>query len=139
MSSIGLKVVLPDGWRRAKGFSYGVYGAGRAPLYVAGQLAVVHGAAAPESGLKFEDQFRLSLSNVVDVVTAAGGAPTDIASLRVFVTDIASFKSAQDEIAVAWGDLLGKHFPAMTLVEVTALFEETALVEIEAIALLKKG
>ena len=139
MSSTELKAVLPDGWRRAKGFSYGVYGEGRTPLYVAGQLAVVHGAAAPEAGLKFKDQFRLSLSNVVDVVVAAGGSATDIASLRVFVTDIASFKSAQDEIAAAWGDLLGKHFPAMALVEVTALFEETALVEIEAIALLKKG
>jgi enamine deaminase RidA (YjgF/YER057c/UK114 family) len=139
MSSNELRAVLPDGWRRAKGFSYGVCGTGRIPLYVAGQLAVVDGAAAPVPGMKLEDQFRLSLSNVVDVVVAAGGAAKDIASLRVFVTNIASFKNAQNAVAVAWSNVLGKHFPAMTLVEVTALFEETALVEIEAVALLKQG
>lgn len=139
MTSTELKTVLPEGWRRAKGFSYGVYGPGRAPLYVAGQLAVINGAAAPEPGMSFQDQFRRSLSNVVDVVRAAGGGAPDIASLRVLVTSLSSFKTAQAEIAVAWSDLLGKHFPAMTLVEVASLFEETAMVEIEAIALLKQG
>jgi enamine deaminase RidA (YjgF/YER057c/UK114 family) len=133
-----LKFVLPDGWQRAKGFSYGVTGTGREPLYVAGQLAVVKGAPEPEDGMAFADQFRLSLSNVVQVVESAGGTAADIASLRVFVTSIESFKGAQAAIASAWAQLLGKHFPAMTLIEVSALFEKTAAVEIEAVALLRK-
>jgi enamine deaminase RidA (YjgF/YER057c/UK114 family) len=78
------------------------------------------------------------LGNVVAVAEAAGGAAADIASLRVFVTSIAAFKSAQQDIAASWRRILGSHFPAMTLVEVTALFEPTADVEIEAVALLKK-
>lgn len=136
MASGALELVLPEGWARAKGFSYGVKAAGRTPLFVAGQLAVVDGAVAPPAGMSFGDQFRQSLKNVVDVVRSAGGTPADIASLRVFVTSIGDFKRAQREIAAHWGDLLGKHFPAMTLVEVSALFEDTAQIEIEAVALI---
>jgi enamine deaminase RidA (YjgF/YER057c/UK114 family) len=133
-----IQAVLPEGWKRAKGFSYGMYGAGRTPLYVAGQLAVVRGEAAPAAELTFSEQFDLSLRNVVEVVAAAGGGATDLASLRIFVTDMAAFKSAKVEIAESWRKILGLHFPPMTLVEVTALFEATAFIEIEAVALLQK-
>lgn len=133
-----LKIVLPDGWKRAKGFSYGVYAPDRMPLFVAGQLAVVDGAAAPAADMGFSDQFELALRNVMSVVEAAGGLASDIASLRVFVTSVNAFKAAQKEIALSWRSVLGAHFPAMTLVEVAALFESTASVEIEAVALLKK-
>ena len=132
------QIVLPEGWKRAKGFSYGVYAPDRMPLFIAGQLAVVDGATAPAAGMTFSQQFELALGNVVAVAEAAGGAAADIASLRVFVTSIAAFKSAQQDIAASWRRILGSHFPAMTLVEVTALFEPTADVEIEAVALLKK-
>lgn len=134
-----LQVVLPEGWKRAKGFSYGMYGPGRAPLYVAGQLAVVTGESAPAAGMNFSQQFDLALRNVVEVVTSAGGSVADIASLRIFVTSVAAFKSAQQDIAESWRQILGAHFPPMTLVEVTALFEITAHIEIEAVALLKQG
>ncbi|AMD56761.1 hypothetical protein AWN88_00270 [Agrobacterium tumefaciens] len=77
------------------------------------------------------------MQNVVAVVAAAGGVPSDIASLRVFVTSIDDFKNAQPEIASAWRTILGRHFPAMTMVEVRALFEKEAMVEIEGVALLK--
>jgi enamine deaminase RidA (YjgF/YER057c/UK114 family) len=133
-----LRTLLPNGWQRAKGFSYGVMGLDREPLLVAGQLAVTNGAASPDAGLSFSDQFCQCLRNVVTVVETAGGSATDVAALRVFVTDIQSFKRSQADIASCWKQVLGKHFPAMTLVEVSALFEEAALVEIEAVALLKK-
>ena len=133
-----LKPIIPQGWRRARGFSYGIDGGNRRSLHVSGQLAADSGAAAPRSDLSFAEQFVKSLGNVVAVVGAAGGEPTDIAILRVFVTDISAFKAAQEEIAAGWRELLGSHFPAMTMVEVTRLFEETALVEIEATALLKR-
>jgi enamine deaminase RidA (YjgF/YER057c/UK114 family) len=133
-----LKFVLPQGWARAKGFSYGVMAADRDVLCVAGQLAVENGAAAPPPGLGMADQFVKSLENVVAVVRAAGGQPSDIAALRVFVTDIGAYKADQPAIAVGWRRVIGAHFPAMTMVEVGALYEETAMVEIEAIALLRK-
>jgi enamine deaminase RidA (YjgF/YER057c/UK114 family) len=101
-------------------------------------LAGVAGTDAPEAGMPLPHQFCACLRNVVTVVRAAGRQPSDIAALRVFVTDIAAFKQGQAEIARAWRDILGRHFPAMNLVEVRALYEATALVEIEATALLEK-
>ena len=78
------------------------------------------------------------MRNVVTVVRAAGGEPSDIAALSVFLTDIVAFKQCQSAVAASWRDVLGRHFPAMTMVEVRALFEETALVEINATALISK-
>ncbi|HEY0293783.1 MAG TPA: RidA family protein [Bordetella sp.] len=133
---MSLEFILPEGWSRPRGFTHGVTGQDRRVLCVAGQLAGATGADAPPAGMSLPAQFGASLANVVRVVQAAGGQAGDIAALRVFVTDIQAFKQGQAEIAAAWGKLLGRHFPAMTLVEVRALFEETAQVEIEAQALL---
>ncbi|MCK1447072.1 RidA family protein [Bradyrhizobium sp. 2] len=133
----GLRTILPEGWARAKGFSYGVEGADRRVVLIAGQLAVVRGAVAPEAGMPFPDQFIQCLQNVVDVVRSAGGDAGDVAALKVFVTSMADFKRSQSETAQGWASIFGRHFPAMTLIEVSALFEETALVEIEAVALIQ--
>ena len=138
MDGSGLDVVLPQGWRRPPGMSHGLAGDGRRVLLIAGQLAGPTGADAPPPGMAMADQFAASLRNVVTVVRAAGGEPSDIAALSVFLTDIAAFKQCQAAVAVAWRDVLGRHFPAMTMVEVRALFEETALVEINATALISK-
>jgi len=107
-------------------------------LCIAGQLAVTEGAAAVAPGLSLAEQFALCLRNVVGVVRAAGGQPEDIAALRAFVTDITAFKNAQSDIGTAWRATLGAHFPAMTLVEVSALFETNALVEIEGTAIIQE-
>jgi enamine deaminase RidA (YjgF/YER057c/UK114 family) len=106
-------------------------------VLIAGQLAVVRGALAPEAGMPFPDQFIQCLQNVVDVARSAGGNACDVAALKVFVTCMADFKRCQSEIAQGWTRIFGRHFPAMTLIEVSALFEETALVEIEAVALIQ--
>ncbi|KAJ32565.1 endoribonuclease L-PSP [Agrobacterium tumefaciens] len=132
-----MSVVQPEGWPRAPGLSYGIAGTCCRQLLIAGQLGGDSGACAPRPGEGFAAQFIKSLQNVVAVVAAAGGVPSDIASLRVFVTSIDDFKNAQPEIASAWRTILGRHFPAMTMVEVRALFEKEAMVEIEGVALLK--
>ena len=138
MSDDGLRVVAPAAWSRARGFAYGIDGGDRRVLWVAGQLAGETGAAAPPAGMGLAEQFVRCLHNVAEVVRAAGGEPTDVAALRAFVTDMAAFKAAQPSIASGWREIFDRHFPAMTLVEVRALYEETALVEIEATAMLKK-
>jgi enamine deaminase RidA (YjgF/YER057c/UK114 family) len=78
----------------------------------------------------------VALSNVVAVLKAAGGQPTHLVALRAYVTDIAEFNSAGAAIGAAWGVTLGRHFPAMTLVQVSALIDPNAKVEIEAEAIL---
>ncbi|MBK9031837.1 MAG: RidA family protein [Myxococcales bacterium] len=80
-------------------------------------------------------QFDQALANVVAVVTAAGAAVTDIASMTVYVTDIDGYRARLRELGPVWRARLGKHFPAMALVAVTALVEPRALVEIQAHAL----
>ena len=137
-ATMKLQPIIPAGWKRAKGFSYGMLARCGNILSIAGQLAVTQGAANVAQGLSLGEQFVLCLQNVVSVVRAAGGEPGDISALRAFVTDIAAFKSAQAQIGTAWREILGAHFPAMTLVEVSALFEENALVEIEATAIIQE-
>lgn len=133
---MSLSFILPENWRRPPGISHGVSGTGRQMLLVGGQLGGMTGVDAPDEQADLAEQFAAALKNVTIVVRTAGGMPEDIAALRVFVTDIAAFKNAQPKIAETWRDLMGRHFPAMTLVEVRALFETTALVEIEATALI---
>lgn len=129
-----LEIIKPGGWARAKGFSYAIASRRNRTVYVAGQLAVRDGAASVDPKLSFAEQFGLALHNVVDVVKAAGGLSQDIAVLRVFTLDIEKFKKEQGAIATEWASSLGRHFPAMTLVQVEKLFCPFALIEIEAVA-----
>jgi enamine deaminase RidA (YjgF/YER057c/UK114 family) len=82
------------------------------------------------------DQFARALENVLVVVTEAGGKPADIARLIIYVTNKAEYRSRTREVGERYRALMGKHFPAMVLVEVTSLLDDAALLEIEAIAVL---
>jgi enamine deaminase RidA (YjgF/YER057c/UK114 family) len=118
------------GWPMPRGYANGRTGQG-AVLHVAGQIGW------DEQGVMAEGlvaQFARALENVVTVVRAAGGAPEDIAEMTVFVTDIAAYRASAKQLGPPWRALLGKHFPAMTLVAVTALVEPQAMVEIQATA-----
>ncbi len=107
-------------------------------LFVAGQIggtadregdhAVVPGGFVP--------QFELALSNVLEVVRAAGGRPDSIVEMTVFVRRMGDYRAARAELRSVWQRLMGKHYPAMTLVEVVALFHPDAVVEIRAVAAL---
>ena len=125
------KEVTVPGWPAPKGYANGRTGQGRT-LHVGGQIGWdEHGAfATPE----LVPQFARALDNVIAVVRAAGGAPEDIATMTVYVTDIAAYRAAQKELGAAWRARLGKHFPAMALVAVTHLVEPQAVVEIQATA-----
>ncbi|MBK7073957.1 MAG: RidA family protein [Myxococcales bacterium] len=79
-------------------------------------------------------QFDQALANVVAVVTAAGAAITDLASMTIYVTDIEGYRARLKELGPVWRARLGKHFPAMALVAVAALVEPRAKVEIQATA-----
>lgn len=126
------RAILPQDWQRPRGYAHGIATQGGTTVRVAGQVAMRDGKGSVETGLDFGAQFALALANVAAVVRAAGGQPQHIASLRVYVTDVAEFNAAGAAIGQAWRESLGKHFPAMTVVGVTGLVDPNAKVEIEA-------
>ena len=85
----------------------------------------------------FVEQFQQALSNLIAVVREAGGAPDQITRVVIYVTDKAEYRSRTREIGERWRALMGRHFPAMTLVEVKGLLEDDAKVEIEGIAVIE--
>lgn len=106
-----------------------------------GELLAVAGQIGWNANEQFEsdvfaDQFHQALSNVMAVVTAAGGSATDIISLTIYVTDKSEYVGEIERVGGAYRELLGKHFPAMALVEVAGLLEPRAKVEIQALATL---
>jgi enamine deaminase RidA (YjgF/YER057c/UK114 family) len=125
-------IVNPESLARPRGYNHGVKGHGEL-LFVAGQVGWTKQAqiVSPD----FAAQFLQALDNVLDVVWAAGGNPEDVVRMTVYVTDRNEYMLAARSIGEGWRKRLGKHYPAMTLVEVKALLEDGAKVEIEATAL----
>ena len=135
-SDIAYTPILPEGWTRPRGFSHAVVATGTKSVRIAGQIGREPSQAHIPAGTDTGTQWKVALSNVVAVLKAAGGEPTHLVALRAYVTDIAEFNSAGPAIGAAWGVTLGRHFPAMTLVQVSALIDPNAKVEIEAEAIL---
>jgi enamine deaminase RidA (YjgF/YER057c/UK114 family) len=130
---MSIETVEVPGWPRPRGYANGVVGEGRV-LFVAGQIGWQPDGSWAHSDLA--GQFGQALENVLAVVRAAGGNVEHIASLTVYVTDIEAYRRDHRAIGAAYRSVLGKHFPAMALVGVTALVEPRALVEIQAYATL---
>jgi enamine deaminase RidA (YjgF/YER057c/UK114 family) len=127
-------ILQPEGWPRPSGYSNGVLAHGR-QVFIAGQVGW-----NPRSG-RFEctslaDQVAQALRNVLTVLAAANGGPEHIARMTWYLTSRAEYLAHLEEIGAAYRAILGKHFPAMTAVEVTALIEAQAKVEIEATAVI---
>lgn len=129
-----MTIINPPGVAPPRGFSHGVLAQGRM-LFVAGQVGwTEQGLMVPGS---FADQFDQALANVLVVVRAAGGAAESVARMTIFVVDKAEYAEATREIGERYRARMGRHFPAMTLVEVRALLEPDARVEIEATAVIE--
>lgn len=125
--------VNPDSLAKPQGFSHGMKGTGEL-LFVAGQIGWNREGRMVSDDLAL--QFAQALENVLDVVWAAGGKPESVARMTVYVTDKADYVRKRKPIGEAWRKRMGRHYPAMALVEVKALVEDDAKVEIEATALL---
>lgn len=131
-AGIGYEAVLPEGWATPRGFSLAVKSTGSTTVRVSGQLGRAPNAASVEAGSSLGEQWRWALSNLIEVTRAAGGDIGNIVMLRAFVTDMAEFNAGGAAVGEAWMATLGRHFPAMTLVAVSALVDPNAKVEIEA-------
>jgi enamine deaminase RidA (YjgF/YER057c/UK114 family) len=135
-SDIAYTPILPEGWQRPRGFSHGVIARGTRSMRIAGQIGREPGQPHIAAGTDAGTQWKVALANLVAVLKAAGGEPQHVVALRAYVTDIAEFNAAGAAIGAAWSATLGKHFPAMTLVQVSALIDPNAKVEIEGEAIL---
>jgi len=124
----------PESWPRAPGFSWGVAAKGR-QLFVAGQIGRDPAGEAGVAKGDFAAQSVQALANLGTVLSSAGAGPEHIAHMTWYVTDIKAYKAAGQGIAVGYKQHIGKHFPSMTLVQVGALLDPDAMVEIECIAI----
>jgi len=127
-------VVNPASLAPPRGYSNGiVLGPGRI-LFVAGQIGWDRQGRVVSSD--FVEQFSQALRNVMDVVREAGGEAEHVGRLTIYVTDKARYLAELRGVGAAYREHMGKHYPAMALVEVAALVEDEALVEIEATAVI---
>jgi enamine deaminase RidA (YjgF/YER057c/UK114 family) len=125
--------VHPEGWKPARGYANGMIAEGRM-LFVGGQIGWT--AEQVFEAHDFIGQMRQALRNILAVVEAAGGRAEHIVRLTWYVTDKAEYLAHQKEVGRAYREVMGYHFPAMTMVVVSALVEDEAKVEIEATAVL---
>ena len=129
------KLINPESLGTPRGYSNGVLTeAGGRLLFVAGQIGWDAKQAVVSDD--FVAQFDRALANVIAVVTAAGGTPEEIARLVIYVTNKTEYAARREEVGKVYRTHLGKHFPAMVLVEAKSLLDDKAKVEIEAVAVL---
>ncbi|MCI0491179.1 MAG: RidA family protein [Blastocatellia bacterium] len=129
-----MKIINPAELAEPRGYNNGVLAEGRSLLFVAGQVAWDREQRIVSDD--FAGQFDQALANVLAVVSDAGGDATNITRLLIFVTDKREYLAEIKDVGAAYRRLMGKHYPAMTLVEVKSLLEDRAKVEIEATAVI---
>ena len=128
-----MQVLLPPGWPRPRGYANGVTARGRM-VFVAGMIG--WDAQGEFHTDDMAGQVRQALQNVVDVLTAGGAKPEHIVRMTWYVTDKREYLAAGREVGAAYRELIGAYNAAMTAVQVTALIEDRAKVEIEATAVI---
>lgn len=116
------------------GFSHAVVATGSRLVFLAGQTAL--DADGKVVGDTLPEQFARALANLLTALRAAGGTPADLARVTVYATDVADYRTHAREVGRVWRELAGRDYPAMAVVEVTRLWDERALLELDGFALL---
>ncbi len=128
------RAVQPPGWPNPQGYSNAICAQGEY-VAIAGQIGWnEHGEIVSDD---FAEQAAQALRNVAAVLHAAGGKPSDLVRMTWYVTDKHEYAAARSRIGEAYRGIIGGHYPAMTLVQVAALLEDRAKVEIEATAIIE--
>ena len=134
-SNPAFQFLHPKHWKQTKGYANGIAAEGPT-VFVAGQVG--WNANQQFETDDFVTQIRQALENIVAIIREAGGTPKHITRLTWFITDKQEYLARLSEIGQAYRSVMGKHFPAMTMVQVLALIEDKAKVEIEASAVVPK-
>ncbi len=127
------RTLQPDGWTRPKGYSHGMAARGL-QIFVSGQIGWDAGGNFPS--MRLADQVRQALLNIVAILAEAGASPEHVVRLTWYVTSRDEYYEQLADIGIAYRSAMGKHYPPMSVVQVVALMEEDARVEIEATAVL---
>jgi enamine deaminase RidA (YjgF/YER057c/UK114 family) len=128
---MGNEFLQPPGWAAPKGYSNGVAASGR-QVYLAGQIGWNESQQLVSSRLAV--QLRQALQNIVTLLAQAGGRPEHLVRLTWFVTNLDEYRAELKDIGAAYRDVIGRHYPPMSVVQVAGLVEQGAKVEIEATA-----
>jgi enamine deaminase RidA (YjgF/YER057c/UK114 family) len=128
---MSLERVNPPDLVKPRGFSHAVVGHGRV-VFLAGQTAL--DAQGSIRGTDVVAQFAQALSNLLAALRAAGGRPDQLASLTVYATDLAAYRSRAADIGAVWRRLVGTDYPAMAAIGVARLWDDEALVEVQGFA-----
>ncbi len=126
-----MRILNPPGWPRPKGYSNGIEAEGRM-VFVSGQV----GWTAEEKfeARDFAGQFRQTLENTLAVLAEGGAGPEHIVRMNWYLTDKQEYLDAVPQVGAIYRELMGRHFPAMSVLEVSALIEDEAKIEIETTA-----
>jgi enamine deaminase RidA (YjgF/YER057c/UK114 family) len=134
MSLTRFQILLPEGWPRPPGYSNGVIAEGR-QIFIAGQVG--WDAQGRFRSLHMADQVKQSLENILAILAQAKAGPEQIVRLTWYITSRDEYHAELKQIGAAYREVMGKHFPAMSVVQVVALMEAQAKVEIEATAVIQ--
>lgn len=127
-----MQVLQPPGWVRPRGYSNGIATEGGRLVFIAGQIGWNEKCEFSEPG--FGGQFRQTLKNILAVLAEAKGGPEHIVRLTWYIVDKQEYLDAAAEVGAAYRELMGRNYPAMAVVQVGALMEDAARLEIEAMA-----
>jgi enamine deaminase RidA (YjgF/YER057c/UK114 family) len=128
-----MQILQPPSWARAKGFSNGIVASGKL-VFIAGQVGWTGQGEWKEKS--FAGQFRQTIRNILEVLAEAKGGPEHIVRMTWYVLDREEYLASLKEIGAAYRELMGRHYPAMAVVQVSGLVEREARLEIEATAVL---
>ena len=129
-----MQILQPPDWAEPRGFSNGIAVKGGTTVYIAGQVGWT--GSGVWQAKDFAGQFRQAMRNILDVLAQAGGRAEHIVRLTWYVIDRDEYLASLKAIGPAYRELMGKHYPAMAVVQVSGLVEALARLEIEAIAVL---
>lgn len=133
MTAPAHEILHPANWKKASGYANGIAASGRT-IYVGGQIGWTGDQVFEANDLV--GQTRRTLQNIVDVLAEAGAGPEHLVRMTWYITDKRAYLDNLKGIGAAYRDVIGRHFPAMAMVQVVALIEDEAKVEIEATAVL---
>ncbi len=128
-----MRILHPEGWPRPRGYSNGIAAEGRL-VFVAGQVGWDESQVFRSDDLV--EQVRQALKNTLAVLAEAGAGPEQVVRMTWYITDKRDYLDRSKEIGAVYRALMGRHYPAMAMVEVSALMEDLAKVEIETTAVL---
>jgi enamine deaminase RidA (YjgF/YER057c/UK114 family) len=129
-----MNAILPEGWKRPIGYSNAIESKPGKLLFVAGQVGWTEEEVFESE--EIAPQFEQALKNILTIVETAGGKPEHICRITAFCIDKPAYLKARPEIGAIWRKLMGKHFPAMSMIFVADLLDTPGKIELEATAVI---